>query len=263
MPLALEEFSRELAEFPSHKRRYVLNGIQFGFHVGWEPQRESLRFWASNMRSATDHPNVVDEYLRTELAAGRLAAPFIAPPLRSLHVSPFGVIPKNHQPGKWCLILDLSSPLGHSHSHPQLTMASLNINSLLAHIDDLRVFIDNSNIDILAINESKLDFSVDDDQVYLTGFDIIRKDRLHNGRSGGGVCIYLRSSLNFRICEDLLNDNLECILVEISNTRSKPFLVSTWYRPPNSPSILISFLTSKSYWIKLIPKITNFICLVT
>ena len=26
-------------------------------------------------------------------------------------------------------------------------MASLNINSLLAHIDDLRVFIDNSNIE--------------------------------------------------------------------------------------------------------------------
>ena len=70
-------------------------------------------------------------------------------------------------------------------------MASLNINSLLAHIDDLRVFIDNSNIDILAINETKLDFSVNDDQVYLTGFDIIRKHRLHNGRSGGGVCIYL------------------------------------------------------------------------
>ena len=106
-------------------------------------------------------------------------------------------------------------------------MASLNINSLLAHIDDLRVFIDNSNIDILAINETKLDFSVDDYQVYLTGFDIIRKDRLPNGRSGGGVCIYLRSSLNFRIREDLLNDNLECIVVEISNTRSKPFLVGT------------------------------------
>ena len=120
-------------------------------------------------------------------------------------------------------------------------MASLNINSLLAHIDDLRVFIDNSNIDILAINETKLDFSIDDYQVYLTGFDIIRKDRLHNGRSGGGVCIYLRSSLNFRIREDLLNDNLECIVVEISNTRSKPFLVGTWYRPPNSPSDLFSY----------------------
>ena len=31
-----------------------------------------------------------------------------------MHVSPFGVIPKSHQPGKWRLILDLSSPHGHS-----------------------------------------------------------------------------------------------------------------------------------------------------
>ena len=85
----------------------------------------------------------------------------------------------------------------------------------------------------------------------------MRKDRLHNGRSGGGVCIYLRYSLNFRIREDLLNDNLECIGVEISNTRSKPFLVGTWCRPPNAPSDL--FLNLKPYWIKLILKIPNFI----
>ena len=29
-------------------------------------------------------------------------------------MSRFGVIPKRHQPGKWPLILDLSSPAGHS-----------------------------------------------------------------------------------------------------------------------------------------------------
>ena len=76
-PLVLEEYSRELAEFPSHKRRYVLNGIQFGFRVGWEPQRVSLRSRASNMRSATAHPDVVDEYLRTDLGVWR--APFHRP----------------------------------------------------------------------------------------------------------------------------------------------------------------------------------------
>ena len=33
-------------------------------------------------------------------------------PLPTLHVSSFGVIPKTGQPGKWRLILDLSSPHG-------------------------------------------------------------------------------------------------------------------------------------------------------
>lgn len=48
------------------------------------------------------------------MQAGRVAGPFKLPPLPQLHVSPFGVIPKSHQPGKWRLILDLSSPHGHS-----------------------------------------------------------------------------------------------------------------------------------------------------
>ena len=43
-----------------------------------------------------------------------MACPFSQPPLPVLHVSRFGVIPKRHQPGKWRLILDLSSPAGHN-----------------------------------------------------------------------------------------------------------------------------------------------------
>lgn len=58
-----------------------------------------------------------------------------------------------------------------------LVMASLNINSLLAHIDELRVFMSTSKIDILSINETKLDFTIDDSELYLPGFEIIRKDR--------------------------------------------------------------------------------------
>ena len=38
----------------------------------------------------------------------------LQPPLPVLHVSRSGVIPKRHQLEKWRLILDLSSPAGHS-----------------------------------------------------------------------------------------------------------------------------------------------------
>ena len=113
-PLVLDEFARELAAYPSSKQRYVLDGIRLGFHVGLEPSRVSLRSRSLIMRAALDHAEVVDAYLAADLAAGRLAGPFDHPPIPSLQVSPFGVIPKNHQPGKWRLILDLSSPAGHS-----------------------------------------------------------------------------------------------------------------------------------------------------
>ena len=47
-------------------------------------------------------------------------------------------------------------------------MASLNINSLLAHIDQLREVMSNSEIDTLSINETKL---------CLPCFEIIRKEK--------------------------------------------------------------------------------------
>ena len=40
-----------------------------------------------------------------------------------------------------------------------LVIAALNINSLVAHIDKLRVFMSSSEIDILVINETKLNVS--------------------------------------------------------------------------------------------------------
>lgn len=122
-------------------------------------------------------------------------------------------------------------------SHSSLfgrAIACLNINSLSAHIDELRVFMDNSKVDILSINETKLDSSIMDSEIHLPGYDVVRLDRKLNGRNGGGVCIYLRSNLNFRTREDLISDDLEMLIVEIANPRSRPFLVGTWYRPPSS-----------------------------
>ena len=66
------------------------------------------------MASALLNPQVIDSYLQSEVQTGRVAGPFSQPPLPVLHVSRFGVIPKRHQPGKWRLILDLSSPAGHN-----------------------------------------------------------------------------------------------------------------------------------------------------
>ena len=60
------------------------------------------------------HASVIDAYLKTEVLCGRVAGPFTTLPCPELHVSRFGVIPKNNQPGQWRLILDLSSPKGHS-----------------------------------------------------------------------------------------------------------------------------------------------------
>ena len=84
-----------------------------------------------------------------------------------------------------------------------------------------------SEIDILSINETKLKFSVDNNEIHLQGFDIVGKDRLTNEGNGGGVCIYVRDNLNSIIRDDLSPDSLECLIIEITNPHSKSFLVGT------------------------------------
>ena len=83
--------------------------------------------------------------------------------------------------------------------------------------------------------ETKIDSSVNDNEIFLPGFEVVRKDRSVNGRSGGGVCIYLRSNINYQIRDNLRDDQLECVVVEIIRPHSRPFIVSTCYKPPNSP----------------------------
>ena len=73
----------------------------------------------------------------------------------------------------------------------------------------------------------------------MPGFELVRRDRNINGRNEGGVCIY-RFNMNFQMGDDLNSKILENLTIEIKKPRSKAILVSTWYRPPDSPVSHIS-----------------------
>ena len=68
---------------------YVLDGIQNGFRVGFNSASVSLKSTTHNMSSASLQPLVIDDYLHTELAKGRVAGPFSSPLLPYLHISRF------------------------------------------------------------------------------------------------------------------------------------------------------------------------------
>ena len=89
------------------------------------------------------------------------------------------------------------------------------ITSLPKHIDELRVFLAASTIDILAINETRLDSSIHDNEVHIPDYEIVRRDRSFNGRSGGGVCFYIHNCINYSIRSDLCIDQLENLCIEI------------------------------------------------
>ena len=93
--------------------QFVLEGISKGFRIGYVAPPSSLNSARSNLHSAFEHPDVVTEYLCSEVSLGRVLGPFPPHAVPHVHVNRFGVIPKR-QPGKWRLIVDLSYPKGHS-----------------------------------------------------------------------------------------------------------------------------------------------------
>ena len=101
-------------------------------------------------------------------------------------------------------------------------MAFLNIVSLPKHVDELRISELFLHFDLLALNETRLDSSISDGLVKIRGYGIVRKDR---SRTGGGVCIYLRSTINFKIRNDLVPDDIEAICTEISKPNSRTLLL--------------------------------------
>ena len=113
-PLNVSQFTLDLAGHPDRQAvAYVRNGLQHGFRLGFQPAHR-LKPAKKNKPSAFQKRKVIDDYLATEVACGRVAGLFPSPSLPNLQVSGFGVIPKKGQPGKWCLIVDLSSPHGSS-----------------------------------------------------------------------------------------------------------------------------------------------------
>ena len=58
-----------------------------------------------------------------------------------------------------------------------------------------------------------------------------QKDR---NEDAGGVAIYIRNTINYKLVENLPQHTLELMCLEIVPKRTKPFFVVCWYRPPSS-----------------------------
>ena len=84
---------------------------------------------------------------------------------------------------------------------------------------------------LLIIQSMSLQFnSIKNCELYIPGYEITLRDR---NRNGGGVCFYIKTSINFVRRRDLNLNDLENLCLEIQKPCSKPFLVVTWYRPPS------------------------------
>ena len=110
-----------------------------------------------------------------------------------------------------------------------LLICSLNAPSSVKHKDESEILEAENKIDIIAVNETKLENTIDDSVVSINDFIFLRRDR---NRYGGGVAMFIRNTIDFKHHTDLQCSNLEILCIEMKPKFSKPFLVLAWYRPP-------------------------------
>ena len=111
-------------------------------------------------------------------------------------------------------------------------MMALNIFSLMPHLDELRIFVSEKKPHIIGITETKIDSSIDDSDIEIDDYVVVRNDR---DKYGGGVAMYIHKSINYQLREDLFRINIESISVQVKIGNYKPFIVTTLYRPPGKP----------------------------
>ena len=71
----------------------------------------------------------------------------------------------------------------------------VNINSILPKLEELKYIVNSAKLSVIGISESKLDNSVDDSEICIPGYNILRKDR---NRNGGGVLAYIKDEFIFQ-----------------------------------------------------------------
>ena len=125
---------------------------------------------------------------------------------------------------------------GRCHQHlgfkKGMAIVSLNIKGLCSHLDEVLLLIRDLRIQILALNETKLDPEYPKELTTVAGYQQERLDRTCNG---GGVSIYIRDSIKYKRRLDIPIDDLELICFEVEPPKSKSFLALAWYRPPSDP----------------------------
>ncbi len=118
-----------------------------------------------------------------------------------------------------------------------ITIAHLNINRLSNKVDQLKLLLELSDIDIMCISETFLVDTFDDDELAIPGYDIYRCDRADFSvrGSGGGVCVYTRNVYNIEFVSEMSHsdNDWEVITVKLKLKNCRPIFIACVYRPPH------------------------------
>jgi Reverse transcriptase (RNA-dependent DNA polymerase) len=113
----------------------------------------------------------------------------------------------------------------------KLNFAHLNPGSAVPHIGELNELFVNVDLQLIAVSETWFKTKHTNRHVELSGYRVIRADR-GGGRRGGGVALYLREGLRYKvIARSTSSSVVDYLFIELR--LPYPLLVCVVYNPPN------------------------------
>ena len=94
-----------------------------------------------------------------------------------------------------------------------------------------------TNISVLGITETKLDDTINNEEIKIDGYNLLRSDR---NRNGGGVACYIKNNIAYNR-KPSLSENIENVTLDILLPKSKPITVGIIYRPPSQNDFVEHF----------------------
>ena len=111
-----------------------------------------------------------------------------------------------------------------------MKFAHVNIVTLPGHLTDVNALLEETNLDVFAVTESRLDATFPDCTVCPSNYVCYRKER---NRFGGGCAIFVKDKWPSKRRRDLESDSLEMVCVEICPNKAKNTIVGVFYKPPS------------------------------
>ena len=111
--------------------------------------------------------------------------------------------------------------------------------SLAPKIDEIREVINHAYLDFVCITETWLREHIADNIIAISGFNVIRRDRVAGLH--GGVCMYVKDSIKFKVLDEYMHPNFEVLWTQISPQRLprgiSSIVIGTVYHPPRPSSM--------------------------
>ena len=144
---------------------------------------------------------------------------------------------RNHNPAN-CVFIKPTRPTptkGSKHLFLPSFLLS-NVMSLSPKIDEIQHTIQNANLDFACFTETWLQSHIYDSVVSIPGYNLVRRDR--HEQIHGGVCMFIKNSIQFSVLDHLLDPSFEVLWIELKPSHLpraiNNIIVGTVYHPPSA-----------------------------